>query len=74
MRVTLRAHFSQPIVQFDTLPPHYILLVTLIKLIACTGRSITQANTSAATGSIRYVYLKFSIMGQQLVHSGYVRL
>ena len=42
-------------------------------LIACIGRSITQANTSAATGCIIYTYLKFSIMGQQLVYvSGYV--
>ena len=45
--------------------------VTLIRLIACTGRSIIQANMSAATGYIIYAYLKFSIMGQQLVCSGY---
>ena len=53
------------------------LFVTLtgIRLIACTGRSITQANTSVATECIIYAaYLKFSIMGQQLVHSGYVWL
>ena len=37
-------------------------------------RSITQANMSAATGYIIYAYLKFLIMGQQLVRSGYVWL
>ena len=37
------------------------------------GRSIAQANTSAATGYIIYAYLKFSTIGQQLVRSGYVQ-
>ena len=50
------------------MPPCYSQYVTLIRLIACTGRSITQANTSAATGCIIYAYL---ITGQQLVRSGY---
>ena len=50
--------------------------VTLIRLIACTGQPITQTNMGAATGCIIYIYayLKFLIMGQQLVRSGYVRL
>ena len=48
--------------------------VTLIRLIACTGQSITQANTSAATGCIIHAYLKSLIMGQQLVCSGYIQL
>ena len=33
--------------------------------------SITQANTNVANGYIIYAYLQFSIIGQQLVCSGY---
>ena len=32
MRVTLRAHFSQSIAQFDTLPPYYIPLTQYMSM------------------------------------------
>ena len=51
--------------------PCYSQYVTHIRLIACTGRSITQANTSVASGYIIHAYLKILTVGQQLVRSGY---
>ena len=52
MQVTLWAHFSQPIAQSDTLPPHYILLIVVTEFLHKRLINVTQ---SGKTGLIAYL-------------------